>query len=144
MNVIERFEKLLTKNPGGCWIWKGSAGEYGKFKHNRKTRIAHRVSYELYKSIIPDGLVVRHKCRYTHCVNPEHLELGTLADNQADRIRDGTDCRGIKNPQCKLTEEQVLTIRNSKEKINVLASSYHVSRTCISDIKNGRSWSWLE
>ena len=65
-----------------CWLWEASCFSegYGYFK-NRK---AHRVSYELFKGSVPDGLQLDHLCRVRHCVNPAHLEAVT---NQVNVIR---------------------------------------------------------
>ncbi len=90
MNLRERFEAKFYVTPG-CWIWTGSkAGNgYGQiWKDGRLARV-NRVSYELYIGPIPDGLVVRHKCDVRLCVNPDHLEVGTHADNARDMIERG-------------------------------------------------------
>ena len=66
-----------------CWNWtnfKDKVG-YGKFSFNGKSRIAHRVSYELFKGKIPQGLQIDHLCRNTSCVNPLHLEPVTSKEN---------------------------------------------------------------
>ena len=68
----------------GCWYWNGYIGAkgYGYFKAKGPQPIlAHRYSYELHKGPIPDGLEVDHVCRVRHCVNPQHLELVTHAEN---------------------------------------------------------------
>jgi HNH endonuclease len=74
----------------GCWIWMGSLGGnkgYGRARlhgrHGRKTR-AHRISFELYKGQIPDGLLVLHRCDVPACVNPAHLFVGTQKVNMHD------------------------------------------------------------
>jgi hypothetical protein len=145
MNILERFERFITKKDDGCWVWHGALrGGYGAFSMEGKLKQSHRVAYELYnKRPITEGYCIRHKCRNTSCVNPDHIEEGTLAQNQADRIRDGTDCRGEKHPNCKLTAEQVRAIRASTDKVCVLADKYNVNNSSISNIRTGRKWGWL-
>lgn len=84
--VKVRFEKFIDKTET-CWLWTGHIGhnEYGTFKHNYKKSLAHRVAYELYIDAIPKGLVIDHKCRVRNCVNPDHLEAVTNAENLARR-----------------------------------------------------------
>lgn len=75
--------KVSIPEDGGCWIWtaaKNSEG-YGRFSVNGTAEGAHRVSYELHKGPIPDGLVLDHLCRNTSCVNPDHLEPVTQRTN---------------------------------------------------------------
>lgn len=72
---------------GPCWIWQGSTvgdgygniGTGGKFGPRAR---AHRVSYELIKGPIPDGLTLDHLCRVRACCNPDHLEPVTLEENK--------------------------------------------------------------
>lgn len=73
---------------------------------------AHRVSYELHKGIIPEGLYVRHSCDNPACVNPEHLLLGTQKDNMKDMINRNRQSKGSKRFCAKLNEQQVIEIRN--------------------------------
>ena len=88
---------------------------------------------------------MRHKCRNKHCVNPEHLETGTPAENIADRIRDGTSNRGIRSARAKLTEEQVRQIRErAGENQRGLAEEYGVNSRTISDIIHRKHWAWLD
>jgi len=79
--------------PSGCWIWTGASDSkgYGRMASGfKKSPLkAYRVSYELFVGIIPDGLVVRHKCDVTSCVNPNHLEVGTQKDNMQDASKRG-------------------------------------------------------
>lgn len=55
---------------------------------------AHRVAYELAHGPIPEGLVVRHRCDQPGCINPTHLEVGTITDNNRDRARRGRSAVG--------------------------------------------------
>jgi HNH endonuclease len=91
-----RFLKQVLKTSCGHWIWLGTraggtGGEYGSFKIAGKTRLAHRVSYELFRGPIPPGLFVLHNCDIPLCVNPECLKVGTQGDNAQDRLERGRD-----------------------------------------------------
>ena len=125
-----------------CWLWTGAKDKngYGRFNIDGKALLPHRIAYELWVGQIPDGLSVRHKCR-NRCVNPEHLETGTHAENMADRVRDGTLARGEKMGSAKLTEDQVRDIRNRVHQTQqTLADEFGVSRRMISHIINRRNW----
>lgn len=63
----------------GCWIWARTVTPlgYGIYRINRNEFRAHRVVYQFYKGMIPEGLVLDHICRNTSCVNPDHLRAVT-------------------------------------------------------------------
>jgi hypothetical protein len=146
-NCPEDFWKKVDKS-GEHWLWTGMLDPrsgYGKFHINMKGMNSHRYCWILVNGEIPDGLVVRHKCRVKNCVNPEHLELGTTADNNADMIRDGTTMRGTKSHLSKLNEEQVLDIRRrATEGCVRLGKEFNVRPSTISEILHRRSWAWLD
>jgi len=82
--IVERLWAKIQPEPnGGCWLWDGATlrGGYGAFGVPGIGRLAHRVSYILYRGPIPDGLQLDHLCRVRCCVNPWHLEPVTLAEN---------------------------------------------------------------
>jgi hypothetical protein len=66
-----------------CWNWRGGANSkgYASFWLEGKTIMAYRYSYELLREPIPEGLHIDHLCRNPLCVNPDHLEPVTLAEN---------------------------------------------------------------
>src|SRR5687768_198156 len=104
--IEERFEAKVRRT-GSCWLWTCPPDRcgYGFFRVGRKKWRAHRVAYELYVGPIPRGLLVLHRCDVPACVNPQHLFLGTDADNGADKKAKGRAPRVIGN--AKLTPEAV-------------------------------------
>lgn len=94
--------RLLAKVevlPDGCWRWVGNiTGRYGSMVFRGRDVRAHRVAYEVFVGPIPDGLQIDHLCRNTHCVNPEHLEPVTAAENKRrgyESTLDGKCRRGL-------------------------------------------------
>ena len=142
----QRFRMYVNKDgPNGCWVWTGAlnyAG-YGHFGRTRTYPIrAHRFAWELANGPVPAGLLVLHSCDNRACVNPEHLWLGTDADNMRDKTE-----KGRQKAKGKLTEDQVKAIRaeyrrtshcvsNAKE----LARKYGIGHGAIVMVANGDTW----
>lgn len=94
-DVRRTFFRRFDKSDG-CWIWKGSSSSgYGRFNIRGRSELAHRISYVIHKGTIPDGMVVMHTCDNGMCVNPDHLVIGTQADNLADMRRKGRAGRSL-------------------------------------------------
>lgn len=94
-SLWDRFwEKVEVGHPLGCWEWTGDVGGhgYGQFWRDGTAR-AHRVAYELLMGPIPDGLILDHLCRNTVCVNPDHLEPVTHAENRRRARSKGAHCK---------------------------------------------------
>lgn len=135
-SVAERLWPSVNRT-AGCWEWTGPAfrGGYGRVYFRGRTLYAHRVSWELANGRIPDGLWVLHHCDNPPCVRPDHLFLGTHADNMADMVAKGrhsslmhpeavvrgdrhpsrtkpwTRPRGERHAMARLNTEQVMEIR---------------------------------
>ncbi|MPZ20106.1 MAG: HNH endonuclease [Luteitalea sp.] len=75
-DAVRRFWSYVSKDDAsGCWIWtRCRADGYGVFGVACKSSWAHRISWELLRERIPDGLTIDHLCRNRACVNPAHLE----------------------------------------------------------------------
>lgn len=136
----------------GCWEWqraRANDGGYGCLNW-KGVHMAHRVSWAVHVGPIPKGLNVLHKCDNPPCCNPDHLFLGTLADNNADMeakgrsnrsgLRAGSTFRGEAHGGARLTEEAVRDIRASSEPLRVLAERYGVKLMAVSRARAGKSW----
>jgi hypothetical protein len=152
-DVLERlYENVEPDLNGGCWLWLGTiqSGGYGTLKVGQKAWKAHRLSYRIHRGEIPGsdyehGMCVCHRCDVRACVNPDHLFLGTHAENTADRRAKGrtTTKRGEKNPHSKLTDADVLEIRASTETQEACAGRFGVCQVAISEIRRRRVWTHI-
>lgn len=135
--VLERFEEKYLPEPNtGCWLWHGArqTAGYGRFVIKYVGHMAHRVSYELYKGPIPEGLHLDHLCRVPECVNPEHLEPVTQAEN--NRRGNGYAGRNLRKTSCKrgheFTADNIIPKRGGRECrtcTNMLANAGYYRRT---------------
>lgn len=154
MPIEQRLIAHMKINPiSGCWEWQGNTrGGYGRLtigsrkNESRKSVSAHRLSYEVYKGTIPEGYEVCHTCDNRRCINPDHLFVGTRQENVDDRERKGRNivhC-GESNPRAKLTQKDVLRMRQRKvqEKTSYekLAKEYGVSKRTAQDAIKGDHW----
>ena len=120
----------------GCWNWNGGSFcgngsreyQYGRFRRNGKMVMAHRYFYEQAKGEILKGFCIDHLCRNSRCVNPDHLEAVSTAEN----IRRGNSTT--------LTMQDVLSIRQSKPPLLDIARRHNISLGSVLDIRCGRRW----
>ena len=115
--AMERFLPKVDKTDT-CWLWTActDALGYGRINALGENK-AHRLSYRLYRGDIPTGMKILHSCDVRNCVNPDHLRIGTQAENVRDSVERGRwrggDVRGVKNPMARLTPAAVAEIRRS-------------------------------
>lgn len=124
-----------------CWQWMGAGSQsgYGNLHTVDGNRYAHRISYEIFKGPITDGLYVLHSCDNRMCVNPKHLSLGTHADNQLDKLRRGRTPRNEAHWNCKIPKEripEVFAMRKSGMSQTAIGKVFGVGQDQISRIVN--------
>jgi len=143
--TMKSFEaKYEVIEDTGCWEWTASQarGGYGQFttsvKDGRTWYRAHRFSYTAHKGEIPEGMVVMHSCDNPCCVNPEHLSVGTHADNIRDRDAKG---RGVWTRTVRSAID-VEAIKASPKNDRELAAELGCSPGHIWKIRNNR-YAWI-
>jgi hypothetical protein len=107
---------------------------------------AHRLSYEHFVGLIPDGLLVLHSCDNPSCVNPDHLSVGTAKNNSQQMAERGRSTLGSTNPSAKLDEGKVLEMRQliaNGVQQNDVAQQYGVSKAAVTKIHFRRTWSHI-
>ena len=137
-------ERYIPEPTSGCWLWEEAVTRkgYGRIKHRRRDYEAHRFSWMIHRGEIPPGMCVLHKCDTRSCVNPDHLFLGTFADNHADMVRKGRgrSLSGTNNFRAKLTEGDVRAIRSDARPRRTLAKVYGITSSHVGYIQRRDTW----
>lgn len=146
--ILSRY----ISDENGCWIFQGQKNiegygivQIGQARDGNRTRqMAHRYFYEQIVGPIPDDLLACHKCDNPPCVNPDHMFIGTQADNIADMMKKGrrgkTGAKGSLNGRAIVTENQVKEIRDSSAARREVAAQYGISPVTVGAIKARRIW----
>jgi len=148
LNEQRFWSKIDKKGPDDCWAWR--RGGYGQFRLDGNKVYAHRLAYCLHHKIELAEIVgkcVCHACDNPPCCNPEHLWLGTQADNLRDSSNKGRVFKGEKHCKAKLKNDDVRLIRvwlKCGYKQKPIANAFGVDQAVISRIKTGRGWKHIE
>jgi hypothetical protein len=132
-----------------------SSHGYGQIRVNGRaghTLLAHRVSYELFVGLIPNGMQVLHRCDRPSCIQPDHLWLGTQEDNMHDCMVKGRHRHG--NMKGEMHGHAILSEREAREILYLalegqlshreIAEMYFVSRGAVRGIKHRRNWRHIQ
>jgi hypothetical protein len=144
-NGVEQFWAKVQKSDG-CWLWTGTKQDsgYGSFSSKHKIVSAHRYVWQITLGRIPKGLCVCHKCDVRLRVRPDHLFLGTLVENTADRHRKGRSACGERMPAAKLSADKVAEIRRTfygtPLSVEEFAACRNVSVTTLRYALKGLTW----
>lgn len=148
--LVDKFNAHVdTRGEDECWEWDGNRDRdgYGITNYKRKRVRAHRVSWMLSRGEIPAGMCVCHRCDNPACVNPHHLFIGTIADNNHDRHRKMRDARMELASGAKLTRADVLEIikmRRSGTIYRVIGERFGVSWSAARNVVIGATWAGVK
>jgi hypothetical protein len=134
-------------NESGCWVCTSHRQDAAGYTVIRRGGTApqrlHRYVYQLENGPLTSDQVVMHICDNPPCFNPEHLKVGTHADNVHDKVNKGRHCVGTENGSTKLSDEDVLSIRKDTRSHTSIAKDYEVGRATIGQIMRGETWKHL-
>lgn len=116
-----------------CWNWTGYIGSwgYGRVTIDNVLHKAHRAAFLMFCGEIPEGSVVRHECDNPACVNPSHLRLGTVSDNNQDRAKRDRS-------HAKLNAAEVRAVRRARGTCRAIGRRFGVCASTVSLIKRGQ------
>lgn len=150
-----RILNSIKINENLCWVWqkcknsiKQPHGRIAVMNNGKRIHaLAHRVSYYLWKGIIPLDMYVMHKCNNPSCCNPDHIEIGTQKINMAYMYETG---RGYKNPRkgefhpyAKLNKDKVIEMRSLYaigQNCGELSRKYDISKASVRDAVKFKTW----
>lgn len=147
--LAQRLWRSVTKSEA-CWEWTGArtTAGYGHFQFLCRHYYAHRLSYEIAFGAVPSGMVICHRCDNPKCVRPEHLFLGTHADNARDKVEKNRHVLPMlaraRHPSAKLSESDVAEMRRRHTEDGTsgaaLGRLFGVSTSQACNILRGDSW----
>ena len=145
---VGRFSsKIERRTEQDCWPWKAYKTRFGygvfSVRRGKKTHniLAHRLRYFLEHGAFDENLCICHQCDNPSCCNPDHLFLGTQAENLTDmwqkgRARPGRSA-GEKNGSSKIDAEPALAIRDASGKVRDIARKFGIGKSQVSNIRRG-------
>jgi hypothetical protein len=134
--AVDNLDRHDVDPSMGCWVWNGyiESDGYGRVQVDYVKRQAHILIYELLVGLVPEGLELDHLCRNRTCVNPDHLEPVTTAENQR------------RGDAAKLTWDDVHFVRDNyiprdpEYGLRPLARRFCVTHTVLNKIVHNKAW----
>jgi hypothetical protein len=149
--ALAKLEARTVKN--GCWVWQGTVNRgYGRVglpvrKPRKAWRVqpprlysAHRLSWEVHHGPIPPGMLVCHRCDNPSCWNPDHLFLGTNADNNRDGRSKGRGGGGSTSVMNMQKAEAIRRMWSAGMSRSEIAAQMNLSFGQVWGVTSGRYW----
>jgi len=140
-NISRFFDKVNFTST--CWLWIGGKSSFGhgRFRVGEKLYSPHRLAYEFFYESIPENKHICHHCDNPSCVRPDHLFLGSHAQNMADMVSKNRHAHGSKSGGAKLCELDVWLIRQLRHiKNREVARFFSISESIVSQIHSRQIW----
>jgi hypothetical protein len=100
-DIIAQFNKPITINEHGCWLWLGATDDFGYARQGGT--LIYGYVWRMAGKESPIGTVLRHQCPNHNCINPDHILLGTQSENMLDAVQVGTRL----GPKGRLSQEKI-------------------------------------
>lgn len=151
--ALEYAMDRIVYGMSDCWFWRGHIDKnygYGMSHFKDKRQRAHRFVWEIWNGKIPPNGCVLHSCDVRNCVNPDHLWIGSRADNNRDCNEKGRRPapRGMRSGAAVLTDESVHQLRRMRLETGLsyskLAAHFGVTNMTAFNAITGRSWSHIQ
>lgn len=146
-----RMMERTTETETGCVVFTGYRNRkgYSSVRCDGRNEMGHRLAYEVMVGPIPDGMFVCHRCDNPPCVNPEHLFVGSPAENSADMVAKGRSPRqrGEASGKARLTDDDVremADLRREGVPLKDIAARFGVSGPHVSRILRGKRRQWTD
>ena len=145
--LLERFWDKVVKSDG-CWIWVGTLrpdgyGVIGIGRREEGLTRAHVLSWTLVNGEVPAGMCLCHKCDTPPCVRPDHMFIGTKADNARDRDKKDRVQHGVGHYAAKIGPKEVRAMRKLRESGMIyreIGEAFGLSRNGASHAIRGLTW----
>lgn len=134
-----------VEKTGGCWLFRHNirTDGYGEMRFGGERAKSHRLAWVLAHGAIPAGMHVLHRCDVRACVRPEHLFLGSHAENMRDCTTKGRRAKGEAHGRARMTADHVRRIRVLLAEgmpIRDVAWLLGVGHRAVSEVSSGRTW----
>lgn len=145
--TADLLERVVIR--GECWEWAGQQRRriYPTTTIGGRNVLVHRLAYEITCGAIPPGMQVCHRCDNPKCARPDHLFLGTAADNIADKVAKQRQARGSRQGSARLTEADVVALRSEWRRGGVtqagLGKRFGVGESTVHKIVHRQTWRHL-